>query len=81
MANSGAELDLPHRKGWTSRGLTIGCYLLWQMLGYSFICHTKMEFVWQTAVQSQICHTTGLEELAAEGYGAGTTGCLKEKGK
>ena len=57
VANSSAEPDLPHGKGWTSRGLTIGCYLLWQMWGYSFICHNKMEFVWQTAVQSRICHT------------------------
>ena len=50
VASRDAEPDLPHEKGWNSRGLTIGCYLLWQMLGYSCICHTKMEFVWQTAV-------------------------------
>ena len=81
MANRDAEPDLPHGKGWNSRGLTIGCYLLWQMLGYSCICHTKVEFVWQTAVQSRICHTTGSEELAAEGYGAGITCNLGEKGK
>ena len=48
MANIGEEPDLPHKKDWISRGLVISNCFVWQMLDYSFICHTKVEFVWQT---------------------------------
>ena len=57
VANRDAEPDLPHGKGWNSWGLTISCYLLWQMLDYGFICHTKVDFGWQTEMKSRICHT------------------------
>lgn len=35
--------------------------------------------MWQTEMQSLICHTTGSEELVAEGYGAGITCYFNKK--
>ncbi len=48
---------MPHDQAWHSQGLADGCYIVWQIWWYYFVCHTKVEFVWQTIKELLICHT------------------------
>ena len=40
--------------------MAVSCCLVWQMRGYSFICHIKVKFVWQTSkVMPSLPHEKG----------------------
>ena len=45
--------------------LTCAVWLLWQIRWLYFVCHTKMEFLWQTSKLLPICHKIKVGSVSA----------------